>query len=144
MIDNYLHIESIDPQYWGRSGWIFLNSIALTYKPEYKEKYKTFFEQLPFILPCKTCGSNLVNNMSGLDEALESKQKLLNWLLNTRNEIYEENMRHNEKKTLKNNLDEIFYKRCENSLYLYLTMLFLLFVLLIIVFKYVKTDSDEK
>ena len=42
MIDKFFEIKSINPEYWGKSGWIFLNSIALTYKPEYKEKYKLF------------------------------------------------------------------------------------------------------
>ena len=63
MIDKYLEINSIDPIFWGKSGWIFLNSIALTYKPENKENYKLFIEQLPYILPCKTCGENLKKNL---------------------------------------------------------------------------------
>ena len=63
MIDKYLEIKSISPEYWGKSGWIFLNSIALTYKPEYKEIYKKFIMQLPVILPCLKCGENLKNNM---------------------------------------------------------------------------------
>ncbi len=143
MLDNYLDIQSIDPQYWGRSGWIFLNSIALTYKPEYKEKYRVFMEQLPYILPCKTCGSNMLKNMSGLDEALDSKEKLLNWLLKIRNEIYEENQRFKDKKTLKKNFDEIFYKRCDSTMYIYLSLLILAFVLLIFVYKFVKNESKE-
>ena len=39
-MNKYNDINSINPKYWGKSGWIFLNSIALTYKPENKEKYK--------------------------------------------------------------------------------------------------------
>ncbi len=143
MIDNYLDIQSIDPSYWGRSGWIFLNSIALTYKPEYKEKYKLFIEQLPYLLPCKTCGSNLTKNIPELDTALDSKENFLNWLLKIRNEIYEDNQRYKDKKTLKNNLDEIFFKRCDNSMYLYLIILVLVFIFLIFVYKYIKNESKE-
>ena len=40
MIDKYLEIDSIEPNYWGKNGWIFLNSVALTYKTEYKDKYR--------------------------------------------------------------------------------------------------------
>lgn len=144
MIDNYLDIQSIDPMYWGRSGWIFLNSIALTYKPEYKEKYKLFIEQLPYLLPCKTCGSNLFKNIPELDVALESKENFLNWLLKIRNEIYEDNQRHKYKKTLKNNLDEIFYKRCDNSMYIYLIILVLIFIFLIMIYKFIKNESENK
>jgi hypothetical protein len=106
MLDQYLDIKSIDPEYWGKCGWIFLNSIALTYKPELKDKYKLFIEQLPYILPCKTCGANLFKNMSELDNALETKENFLNWLLKIRNEIYIEQGRPT--KTLKDNLNEIF------------------------------------
>jgi hypothetical protein len=106
MLDQYLDIKSIDPIYWGKCGWIFLNSIALTYKPELKNKYKLFIEQLPYILPCRTCGSNLSKNISELDSALTSKQNFLNWLLKIRNEIYIEQQRST--KTLKDNYNEIF------------------------------------
>jgi hypothetical protein len=143
MIDNYFNIDSIDPQYWGKSGWIFLNSIALTYNPEYKENYKKLMEQLPYILPCKTCGSNLKKNMAELDNALESKQNLLNWLLKIRNEIYEENQRYKDKKTLNDNIDEIFYKRCDNKLYIYLSIMILVLILLIVVYKFMKKDNND-
>lgn len=106
MIDQYLDIKSIDPNYWGKCGWIFLNSIALTYKPELKDKYKLFIEQLPYILPCRTCGSNLLKNMTEIDKALESKENFLTWLLKIRNEIYIEQNRPT--KTLKDNFNEIF------------------------------------
>jgi hypothetical protein len=102
----YLDIKSIDPEYWGKCGWIFLNSIALTFKPELKDKYKLFIEQLPYILPCKTCGSNLFKNMEDIDNALDTKENFLNWLLKIRNDIYYEQKR--TPKTLKDNLNEIF------------------------------------
>jgi hypothetical protein len=106
MLDQYLDIKSIDPVYWGKCGWIFLNSIALTYKPELKDKYKLFIEQLPYILPCRTCGANLSKNIPDLDNALLSKENFLNWLLKIRNEIYVEQNR--PIKTLKDNFGEIF------------------------------------
>lgn len=142
MIDNYLNIQSIDPQYWGRSGWIFLNSIALTYKPEFKENYRIFIEQLPYILPCKTCGSNLIKNLPELDEALISKENLLNWLLKIRNEIYDENQRSKEKKTLHQNFDEIFFKRCDNTMYMYLSILVLVLIFLFVLYKFIKKDKE--
>jgi hypothetical protein len=142
MIDNYLNIQSIDPQYWGRSGWIFLNSIALTYKPEFKENYRLFIEQLPYILPCKTCGSNLIKNLPELDEALISKENLLNWLLKIRNEIYDENQRSKDKKTLNQNFDEIFFKRCDNTMYMYLSILILVLIFLFVLYKFIKSKEE--
>ena len=134
MIDNFLDIKSIDPSYWGKCGWIFLNSIALTYNPEYKDKYKIFIEQLPYILPCKTCGSNLTKNMNLLDEALENKEKFIKWLIEVRNQIYDENMIPQYKKTINETFDEIFYKN-ENNLYIYISLLVLLLIILIIIYK---------
>lgn len=106
MIDNYLNIKSIDPIYWGKSGWIFLNSIAITYDPKYKENYKIFIKQLPYILPCKTCGENLLKNLHDIDHALESKQNFLIWLLNVRNEISRDHRR--PIRTIEENMNEIF------------------------------------
>ena len=142
MIDNFLEIKSIDPSQWGKSGWIFLNSIALTYKPENKEKYKVFFEQLPYILPCRTCGENLFKNMSSLNDALENKEKLIKWLIDLRNAIYEDNGRTADKKTLKENFDEIFYKPNHNS-YIFIFLSSLVLVILIIILYYISNKSKN-
>jgi hypothetical protein len=140
MIDNYLNINSIDPIYWGKSGWIFLNSIALTYKPEQKDKYKTFIQQLPYILPCRTCGDNLNKNLNTLDDALESKEKLLKWLIEIRNQIYEENLVP-IKKNMKETFDEIFYRGIDYSIYFYLILSIIIFIFLIVIYK--KTSSKK-
>jgi hypothetical protein len=131
MIDQYLDIKSIDPAYWGKCGWIFLNSIALTFKPEYKEKYKLFIEQLPYILPCRTCGLNLIKNIDQLDNALESKQLFLEWLLKIRNDIYIEQNRPT--KTLKDNINEIFSVKYSYTTELHTIIVTTLSVILLIV-----------
>ena len=136
MIDQYLDIKSIDPAYWGKCGWIFINSIALTYKPEYKEKYKLFIQQLPYILPCRTCGINLTKKMNQLDSALESKELLLEWLLKIRNDIYIEQDR--QTKTLKDNINEIFsikYSYTTELHTLIITTLSIILLILIFLFK---------
>ena len=137
MIDHYLDIKSIDPEYWGKCGWIFLNSIALTYKPENKNNYKLFIEQLPYILPCSTCGTNLLKNLPEINDALETKEKFLVWLLKIRNEIYIEQQR--PIKTLKENFNEIFSVKYvyTNELHTVLitVVLFALLLILIVVYK---------
>lgn len=132
MIDKFLDIKSIDPEYWGKSGWIFLNSIALTYKPEYKENYRQFILQLPFILPCKTCGENLRININSLDDALNSKESFLNWLIKVRNGIYIENNIQWKQKNIKETFDEIFFSHSKNvSMYWWVIIsLFLLAILI--------------
>lgn len=132
MIDKFLDIKSIDPKYWGKSGWIFLNSIALTYKPELKESYKNFILQLPNVLPCKTCGENLKKNMCTLDNALINKENLLKWLINVRNGIYSDNGEKYKSKNIKSTIDEIFYLNSNSSqLYLWVIVSILLVLILI-------------
>lgn len=131
MIDKYLEINSIDPVFWGKSGWIFLNSIILTYKPENKQNYKIFIEQLQYILPCKTCGENLKKNLPSLNDALESKESLLLWLLKVRNGVYKDNGEYYKIKNLRENFDEIFYKRDNDYTIIWIIILFLILILLI-------------
>lgn len=143
MLESYLDIKSIDPSYWGQSGWVFLNSIALTYEPKYKENYKNFILQLPYILPCKTCGENLKKNINTLDDALESKEKLLKWLLNIRNSIYEDNNQINKKKNLHDIFNEIFHKKCDIENYFYLILSVVILGILIIIYKYNKNKENN-
>lgn len=132
MIDKYLDIKSIDPKYWGKSGWIFLNSIAITYDPIYKENYREFILQLPYILPCKTCGDNLKNKIYLLDYALESKENFISWLIDVRNDIYVYNKTDWKQKNLKQTLDEIFYSEDKNSILYYQIFIFILILIFLI------------
>lgn len=133
MIDNFLEIKSIDPKYWGKSGWIFLNSIGLTYEPMYKENYRQFILQLPYILPCKTCGENLKKNIPTLDNALMSKENFILWLINVRNGIYVDNHTEWKQKNFKETFDEIFYTQ-ETKVNMYWWMFFSILVLIMLIY----------
>ena len=136
MIDKFLDIKSIDPEYWGKSGWIFINSIALTYKPENKEAYKQFILQLPIILPCKTCGENLRKNINTLDDALISKESLINWFIAVRNGIYKDNNTPWKQKNIKETFDEIFYSHSNNvNMYWWIFFSVLVLIMLLYLFK---------
>lgn len=142
MIDKFLEIKSIDPEYWGKSGWIFLNSIVLTYEPIYKEKYRQFILQLPYVLPCKTCGENLKKNIPSLDDALESKEKLISWLINVRNDIYIDNQEDWKQKNLKKTIDEIFYSY-SNQVNSYWWIFFYILVLIMLIYILKNTISKN-
>lgn len=133
MIDKFLEIKSIEPEYWGKSGWIFLNSIGLTYEPAYKENYRQFILQLPYILPCKTCGENLKKNIPTLDDALLSKENLINWLINVRNDIYIDNHQDWKQKNFKKTFDEIFHTN-ETKVNMYWWIFFSVLVLIILIY----------
>ncbi len=133
MIDKFLEIKSIDPEYWGKSGWIFINSIALTYKPEFKENYRLFIMQLPKILPCKTCGENLIKNIPSLDEALESKEKLIKWLIKVRNGVYDDNGTPWKHKNINTTFNEIFFS-FSNNVNTYWWIFFAVLVLILLIY----------
>ena len=101
-----------------------------------KDAYKIFIEQLADVLPCKSCGNNLRKNLDNLDQALENKESFLTWLINIRNEIYEENNESEKKKNLQTSINEIFaIKKCDNySQYTYIIFLIIIVIFLIIVF----------
>ena len=133
MIDNFSKINSIDPEYWGKSGWIFLNSIALTYKQEYKEKYRQFILQLPWILPCKSCGHNLNKHINTLDDALESKEAFIKWLINIRNDVYTDINMPWKHKNIQETFNEIFYRHPTN-INSYWWIFFSVIVLIILIY----------
>lgn len=52
---------------WGPAVWHVLHTISFNYKvtptPEEKQQYKTFFESLQHVLPCRACRENLKKNL---------------------------------------------------------------------------------
>jgi len=52
---------------WGPAVWHTLHAISFNYKvdptPEEKKQYKTFFESLQHVLPCRACRENLKKNL---------------------------------------------------------------------------------
>jgi len=82
----------MDPQIWGKHGWIFLHSVTLAYPDEPtendKQNYRTFFNILPTILPCNACRQNLNKHMEkvSLEQALTTKKSLVKWLIAVHNE----------------------------------------------------------
>jgi hypothetical protein len=138
-MDEYKDIITIDPKYWGRCGWIFLNSIALTYDDTLKEKYKQFILALPYILPCKKCGyhlKNSINKMDNIDNILKNKETFINWFLEIRNNICQE--QNKELKTIKNCLEEIFDKQENNEIKYIVIILVILIIIYFIYFFYKK------
>jgi len=136
-MDNYKDITTIDPKYWGRCGWIFLNSIALTYDDTLKDKYKQFILTLPYILPCKKCGYHLkesINRIKNIDTILKNKETFMNWLLEIRNNICKE--QNKEFKTINDELNEIFDKNEDNEIKYIVIVLIVLIIIYFLYFFY--------
>ncbi len=92
----------MNPEIWGPGAWLFLHSITLAYpnNPTQldKENYKTFFEILKNVIPCKKCSYNYSKNIKDNDISnhLDSKVSLVKWLVNIHNQVNIEN----DKKTM--------------------------------------------
>lgn len=73
----------MDTRYWGPSGWKLFHLITFAYNPKTdKKNMRSFFEILPYVLPCKFCRSSLSQYYEELpiEKALKSKTKLSEWL----------------------------------------------------------------
>ena len=86
----------MNPKFWGPHAWIFLHSITMNYpiNPSENDKgiYKNFFHSLQFILPCQKCAYNYKRHLDEypIDQALDSRESLIQWLINIHNEVNKE------------------------------------------------------
>ena len=90
----------MEPEIWGPSGWTFLHTITLNYPDnpteEDKMNHKDFFHNLKNVIPCPNCKEHYNINLQKypIDVNLESKEKLVKWLINIHNEV---NIKNNKK-----------------------------------------------
>ena len=49
----------MDTRFWGPSGWRLLHLISFAAPKLNKQHFRTFFETLPYVLPCKFCRASL-------------------------------------------------------------------------------------
>lgn len=84
---------SNDPKVWGPHAWIFIHTIASQYPnhptADDKQKFKTFFTILSYVLPCTQCGMNMMTyiqqNYTAFLRAFDNRQSLFNWTVNFHN-----------------------------------------------------------
>jgi hypothetical protein len=130
-LNNIENITSIDPMDWGKSGWIFLFSIALTYDINKREIYENFFISLKDVLPCYGCRVNYNKKLMNINRnVFNSKENLLKWLLNIRNSIAKDN--GVKLMTLEDVLKEINYSNNENKYLLYYILIIIVIIVVII------------
>ena len=81
----------MEPNIWGPGAWLFLHSITFQYPDNPteldKENYKTFFESLQEVLPCPSCSEHYRNNLNKFPIRVESKDELIEWLIDIHNEV---------------------------------------------------------
>lgn len=85
---------NIDPKLWGKYFWGVAHYITISYpnNPSTEDKLhvKQFFDLLTFLLPCENCRNHYINNLKInplSDEILNSKYRLIEWLVSLHNEV---------------------------------------------------------
>lgn len=92
----------MNPNIWGPGAWTLLHSITLNYpdtpSQQDKNEYADFFYALANVLPCTSCQNNFRQNLNDLPIKLylQSKNTLVEWLVEIHNRINIEN----KKKTI--------------------------------------------
>ena len=82
--------QSMDTKYWGPSAWKLLHMATFQYNPKtQKEDMLTFFQLLPFVLPCKFCRKSLTEYYAEDSPcaALASADTLSRWLWRIHNKV---------------------------------------------------------
>lgn len=78
---------------WGPNLWFSLHTMTFTYplkpKEEDKKNTKIFFHSLQYTIPCSLCRKNYIRHLkeSPIDEHLESRKKLVFWLIDIHNMV---------------------------------------------------------
>ena len=85
----------MEPNIWGPPGWTFLHTITFQC-PENptdldKQKYYTFFNSLKNVLPCPNCKEHYTENFENIPIRLESREDLIEWLIDIHNEVNKKN-----------------------------------------------------
>jgi hypothetical protein len=128
---------------WGPHFWSMIHYTALGY-PEiptqiYKEKYKVFFENLGFILPCKQCSFNYNRHLRELpiDSFLENRNKLFEWTVKLHNIVNKETG-----KTIIFSFDQAWSKY--NSIQKNNNIIFITFFLVVVAFMVVAVLNKSR
>lgn len=110
----------IDPRFWGREAWIFLQNIAKGYPSNPtlidKNNYKILFDSLKNTLPCSTCRSNYKQHLREFPiiNYLKDRKSLLTWVRLVKNKSNNRNRAIN-KNIGNNNLQRIQNKRISRA-----------------------------
>ena len=125
----------MEPNIWGPAGWKFLHSITFNYPltPDYNDKqnYKNFFENLQYVLPCPNCQNHYSQNIIKFPIRLESRNELVEWLIDIHNEV---NKKNNKKvysyQEVYQNYNQL-YNQNKNQ-YLYHILILLILIIIVI------------
>lgn len=75
----HTHMMGISPELWGPYVWATIHLVSLgapdTIDSSQQLAYITFFNQLPYVIPCSSCAQHLLENMGKTSVSLETAAK---------------------------------------------------------------------
>lgn len=76
----------MDTRFWGPSGWRLLHLIAFAAPKLPQTQLRTFFETLPYVLPCKFCRASLTDYIAA-DPIPARANEYAHWLYRVHNRV---------------------------------------------------------
>ncbi len=76
----------MDTRFWGPSGWRLLHLVAFAAPDLPQAALRTFFEKLPYVLPCKFCRASLTDYMAA-DPIPTAAKDYAQWLYRIHNRV---------------------------------------------------------
>ena len=146
----------MEPRVWGPPAWEFLHSVTFHYPKEptnfERKKYYAFFENLKYTLPCPSCQEHYSKNFDDIPIRLDSRQDLINWLIDIHNAV---NIKNGKREW---SYDEVYdkYNKMYNdfnpdeksdkksSFLSFNTLLLLLIIIVIVCFVYYRQNKGGR
>lgn len=81
----------LTPEYWGPYVWASIHLVCLgapeTLDAAQQQAYRSFFQQLPYVIPCASCARHLQENLAKvpLEDALAGRDDLFAWSVRLHN-----------------------------------------------------------
>ena len=84
-------ISFAPPTKWGSKAWDFFHSVSFSYPEnptkEQQESAMEYFNALPFMLPCSSCGKHCQEQLKKYPPKVENRESLTKWLYNFHNMV---------------------------------------------------------
>jgi hypothetical protein len=135
-------LNNIKPEIWGKHFWNTIYYVVIAYpdNPTYEDKtnIREFFNLLKHILPCENCRmhySDMLINNTLTDDILNSKENLLNWIININNHV---NERLGKPKITYEQIINKYHYGTNSYDYRHIATIILLLLLVIVLLIYVK------
>lgn len=82
----------MDKNAWGSHMWTIIHAVALGYPEENptadeKRNYRSFYEGLQHVLPCKSCRENFKKHLEKLPIDLSNQAALFKWTVDLHNTV---------------------------------------------------------